>query len=753
MPMLALLCCSFLAPGPSDAQLAALTQQAEANAVTAQRLFSASHRYLDGWLAYRDKETGLIPQRLDSPLWTPENSAADHYAFMVITSYFTDPARLSGDMRDILDAEMRLSTRVRSLPDTVSLTTDSFAYPDVDINRLIFGAAEYCKDGILPITEVMGRTPWFDRMRQMALDICEEAPVDTAFGRIPSNGAEVNGEMLQALCRLYSATSDPAYLDYAERIADAYLLDAMPRNDGLPCHLWDFTAGRPINAALNLHDHGSEIIGGLSEAYVAASVHRPETAKRWEAPLRRMLDTILERSRNKRGILSMDPTGEGNVPDTWGYVYNAYYTAYMMFGDERYRQAVLDALNAITSYTEWNGADSYADCEESALVLLNREPNKATFRWLEGMVDRHLAMQRPDGIIEAWYGDGNSARTWLMYAMQKTGGTRVSPWRPDVRLGAAPGQGCLVLYAEAEEPWDGRLCFDHPRHRDNIGLTINYPRLNEWPEWWSVDSDAVYAVTVDGTTRYVQGYRLIEGLPVTLFPRRPWVATVRLASTFPLGLSSVSITGPGLVNLATGDRAELTIANSGKRTAHVSLKATAGLLSGESLVIPAGETRAVAWTAGDLPLTDKEDPTWGPSADVTVSAQADGEFAASGATLRVLRCDHLLDLRILAGGGLYEGRTYAWLGNSELNVALDPHGQAKVALRLLWGSKGDERHALIKVGDRQEHVAVGGYQGWRWVRLGLDLPGGTDKVNVQVLRDGNGPQAFLAEVALVQPQG
>jgi len=749
MPVLAFLCCSLVAGAPSDAELATLTGQAQANAVTAQRLFSASHRYLDGWLAYRDKETGLIPQRLDSPLWTPENSAADHYAFMVITSYFTDPARLSGDMRDILDAEMRLSTRVRSLPDTVSLTTDSFAYPSIDTNRLIFGAAEYCKDGILPITEVMGRTPWFDRMRQMALDISAEAPVDTAFGRIPSNGAEVNGEMLQVLCRLYSATGDPVYLDHAERIADAYLLDAMPRNDGLPCHFWDFTAGRPIDPALNLYDHGSEIIGGLSEAYVAASVHRPEAAKRWEAPLRRMLDTILERSRNKRGILSMDPKGEGNVPDTWGYVYNAYYTAYMMFGEERYRQAVLDALNAITSYTDWNGADAYADCEESALVLLNREPNAATSKWLEGMVEKHLAFQRPDGIIEAWYGDGNSARTWLMYAMLKTSGTRVSPWREDVRFGAAPGDGYLVVCAEVDEPWEGRLCFDHPRHRDNMGLTINYPRLNEWPEWWSVDSDAVYAVTTEGTTRFVQGYRLIEGLPVTLFPRRPWVATVRLANTFPLGVSTVTIAGPGLVNLATGDTAEITVANSGEKPAHVTLEATAGSLSASTLTLRAGESCDVTWKAGDLPLADKSDPTWGPSADATVSAQADGEFASAGATMRVLRCDYLLDLRTLTGGGTYEGRAYAWLGNSEFTVRLSPHGRTKVALRLLWGSKGDERHALLKAGDWEQHVAVGAYQGWRWVRLGLELPAGTKKVDLRVLRDGEGPQAFLAEVALM----
>ncbi|MBD3174555.1 MAG: hypothetical protein GF320_05220, partial [Armatimonadia bacterium] len=48
----------------------------EARADAVHQALSASHHYMEGWLAYQDPETDLIPQRLDSPLWTPENSAA-----------------------------------------------------------------------------------------------------------------------------------------------------------------------------------------------------------------------------------------------------------------------------------------------------------------------------------------------------------------------------------------------------------------------------------------------------------------------------------------------------------------------------------------------------------------------------------------------------------------------------------------------------------------------------------------------------
>jgi hypothetical protein len=44
-------------------------------------------------------------------------------------------------------------------------------------------------------------------------------------------------------------------------------------------------------------------------------------------------------------------------------------------------------------------------------------------------------------------------------------------------------------------PWDGRLRFDHARHRRMLNLARNYVRLNEWPEWYVVDENMLYDVT------------------------------------------------------------------------------------------------------------------------------------------------------------------------------------------------------------------------------------------------------------------
>jgi hypothetical protein len=145
---------------------------AQDNARQAAEALGRCHRFVEGWLKHRDAETGLIPQNLNSPVWTPENSAADNYPFMVLSCFWTDREMLDGVMRDILDAEIRYTTRVRSLPDAFNLDRDGFERPAVDRARLIFGAAEYCKDGLLPVTEMMGRdTPWYERLHQMARDI------------------------------------------------------------------------------------------------------------------------------------------------------------------------------------------------------------------------------------------------------------------------------------------------------------------------------------------------------------------------------------------------------------------------------------------------------------------------------------------------------------------------------------------------------------------------------------------------------
>ncbi len=61
--------------------------------------------------------------------------------------------------------------------------------------------------------------------------------------------------------------------------------------------------------------------------------------------------------------------------------------------------------------------------------------------------------------------------------------------------------------------------FDTPRHRLHMRLPLNYPRLNEFPEWFTADPDATYRVRVDGGAwRTVGGAELARGLALTASP-------------------------------------------------------------------------------------------------------------------------------------------------------------------------------------------------------------------------------------------
>lgn len=711
--------------------------EADANALAANRALVAAHRYLEGWLRYQDPGTGLVPQRTDDTAWTPENAAADHYAFMVLTSFYTDPARLSGTMREILDAEMMLSTRVRSLPDTVHVATGAFVHPAADNARIVFGASEYCKDGLLPIAEVMGRSPWFERLRDMAADLIAESKVESDYGLLPAQTAEVNGELLQVYSRLAQATGDHGFLDAAFRIADAYFLGVLPRNGGLPCHVWDFAEHRPLNPALHLGDHGSEIIGGLSEAFVAASRYDPQRAAAYEPPFRRMLDTLLERARNQRGILSMAPEGDGGVPDTWGYVYNAYYTAYLLLGEERYREATLQALDAITGYLEWGGADAYADCEESAIVLLNRECRPPTLDWLERMLERHYAYQQPDGTIEGWYGDGNSARTWLMYAMMRTAGTRVEPWREDVRFGAAMDRGGLVVTATAARPWRGKLYFDGPRHGGNMGLALNYPRLNEWPEWWPVEPGSVYEIRTPEGARTVPGYRLLEGIDLRLAPGVRWTARVRRVSEHPHADAPIELTAPSFVNLAAQSTVPVVVRNRTSASLVVRLDTSIGRLSViRAGLRPCGERELTLTCAGPA------------AGEAVIRAEPVGRLGSASVRVCLFDDETLLDWTPLSGSSVYAGRPYRWLGDRDIAWECRLGGATEIVVSLLWGAKGDTRGAVLRIGGVERRIEHGGYDGFEWLQVPVSLGAEADRALLELLPTGSGQQAFVAEIAV-----
>ncbi len=492
-----------------------------ADGLAVQEAFSRSHRYLLGWLAKADPATGLIPRNLreSRDFWNAWDAGADNYPFMVLTAAILDSARFQGVCRDMLATEQQLSSRIGRLPDNYSFSRRGFQFDTVDLNRVIFGTAEYMKDGLIPLTEWLGPSPWSDRMLGMLADLTKVARRATDIrGNWYGNSAtvEVNGDLLQVLSRMYWFTGDTSLRAWVFELADHYLGE-----DGrLPTEALD---------RLRIRDHGCEIISGLCEAYIVAVHTDPVRRALWKPRIHRMLDRILEVGRNADGLFydEVDPRSgkvlSSRIADNFGYTFNAYWHIGAIDGKPAYQDAVDQGLAALSvKYTDhdWeNGsADGDADAVEGALNLYRRSPTVALAGWLDHQIRTMWRKQQPDGVVEGWHGDGNFARTSLMYALWKTKGVTPVGWREDLRLSAQTTHRGISVMVGADSSWSGRLRFDIDRHKQYMGMPVDYPRINQFPEWFTVESEKRYLMknTRTGRQRKVAGAELIRGLPVSI---------------------------------------------------------------------------------------------------------------------------------------------------------------------------------------------------------------------------------------------
>jgi hypothetical protein len=507
------------------------------------RAVSAMDRVLRVWLTHADARTLLLPDRVpgrgsglapgqDPRIYTPHNSGADLYPYLILTAELTDPDLYRGRMLAMLRNEIRYTNAAGGVPGSLTLPTGQRGPASM------FGAAEYAKDGLLTVTEYLGRTPWYARMVDMVADAMDQAAVESRFGKLPANDAETNGDFLQVLARLGNTTGDRRFVDWARRIADAYLDEVIPGSDGVPSGRWDFTT-HTGDKRLRLRDHGNELVVGLVLQYANEQRWQTPRAETWRPAIARMLDRILE-SANADGMLydEVDATTlkpiRTQLSDNWGYVYGAVYTFYQCTGETKYRDAVLKVLRNLPKYRRqvWEprpkeqqlplgSFDGYADTIESALYLVAREPVPEALAWIESEMQVLLDMQQPDGHIEYWYGEGNFNRTALLYALMQSRGVRPARWRPGIEVGAVQDGARLHLSLALPAPTTETIVrFDYARHRRILNLDRNYVRLNEFPEWFVVDENTLYRVrpattgtgATDGVVRL--GAELIAGIPL-----------------------------------------------------------------------------------------------------------------------------------------------------------------------------------------------------------------------------------------------
>lgn len=528
---------------------------AEAAGHLSDEAFRRADRVVEAWLSVRDDCRGLLPRRLDqgsgAGIWNYKDSAADLYCHLVIEASLLAPRHLP-DLRDILARERRISDGV-----PVAVRLDSGEPLSQTLEQRIFGAVEYAKDGRLPILERVGPTEWLQRLHEVVDAILAAAPVHTRHGRLPCDGTEKNGEMLQVLARLYHRDRRSEHLAAGRAIADAYILDVLPANGGLPAAEWDFATGMADEVDLRLRDHGNEIFAGLVEWTIAESVAPDSRCELYRPAVERMLDLLLARGRRPSGMWLQFLADEGAPPpdeetalnDNWGYL-TAVYVAHALTlpegapGRARYLEEARRALQAAIQHhgANWEGPhfDGYADAIEGALYLLpflTPSPpaaeraggwgdQAAAARWIDEETGILLAYQGGDGFVGRTYLDGNYVRTALLYGLFRTAGARVDPWRPGVRLGAIPSGGGIHLALASDTAWSGKLLIDTVRHREHLHLPFDYPRLNGWPEWFTTDPSAQWQMerrtgAQEPEVRTVAGAELIAGISLDLSPGAP----------------------------------------------------------------------------------------------------------------------------------------------------------------------------------------------------------------------------------------
>ena len=496
-----------------------LFRQAAERSVLVNEGYNRCLKYLDGWLGLADSATGLIPRNINDSrskdIWNAKDCAADNYPFMVLSSALLDRDLFEGKMKEMLKTEIKLTSRIGAMPDTWSFSKKGFASNDTVLSDIIFGSAEYIKDGLIPLTEWLGPSPWSERLIAILDDIWKYAPVETPYGRICSDNPEVNGDMLQALSRIFWTTGDKKYLEWAERLGDYYLL-------GSNHPTRDFKV-------LRLRDHGCEIVSGLCELYATVSSADRARKELYKMPAMTMLDRILEVGRNKDGLFynSIDPVKgipvDSAIADNFGYTLNGYYTVYLVDKIEKYREPVLKALQTLNEKYRnyaWEGtsSDGYADAIEGALNLYVREPVPSAGEWIDSEIKVMWNKQQPSGIIEGWHGDGNFARTTIMYCLWKTAGTYLIPWSEELQIGAVYKDSTLYLTIGSEKGWKGKLNFDRKRHIEFMHLPLDWPRINQFPEYFTVEKGSSYNISsnLSHKDQIISGKELMEGIPLKI---------------------------------------------------------------------------------------------------------------------------------------------------------------------------------------------------------------------------------------------
>ena len=510
---------------------------AQNNGQQSRRAIELSRRYAQAWLQHIDSASGLLPRRIDRAdqwYWSIRDCAGDYYSALVLAGEITGDNSLRLISRNILEQETKLTRRIDSLPDDFDFSTQRFRSATPDAVAVMWGASIYCQAGLLPIVEWVEPGPWSNRLSELMVDLRKQS-ADGAAGGAAQNSMAIDGALLQAACRMYWISGDDHYKEWAFKLADRYLMGQRLVDEPL----------------LILDGAGSELISGLSEAYVLAHANDPARYEKYKPEMHSLLDFILRHGLDGRGLIVDAIDAHANHFVTKASQLSSVFHVLLIVADldrvERFRDPVIHLLADIGNITfdslataaaahEGSTAGSPAnllpasmpDSLENWMVLLNRYPLNTATDWLDARMAELMGQQRADGFIEGYGESGRPVRAAMMYAFYKTQGISAIPWRNDLQMGASRDRdGVVRVFIQSDFPWTGRLRFDRPRHRDFLHLPMDYPRRHQFPEWFTVQAEQSYELTLGETPAKVVAGKELFDWPMTVTPGSPVRMTVR----------------------------------------------------------------------------------------------------------------------------------------------------------------------------------------------------------------------------------
>jgi hypothetical protein len=446
---------------------------------------------------------------------------------MVVAAYLVDPPVLRGLLSETLRDESQLTSRLKRLPDDYNLDTHEFVQSSIDTNSIRLKASRYAARGLLPIANLLGSSPWYDRLVSLVEDLVAISETESPFsqGPLPSGAAEINGNLLRALIWLSSDSGDEAYLDLAYRIGDSYCLGILPKNGGLPAAKWDWNLDRAIDPGISLSEDGLVIIEGLVILYGHEMRSGGARAEIYRPTLGHMFNMLLDQARTPDGrfVSSIKPDNRGgflvegkSATAAWPRLLQIIYEFGEISGNTRYTEPVFQSVRRFQTSTAQASVTARTGFHLINLLMDLEKNNPGEFmtgsrNLLDSLAVRTSKNPSLDEEIE-------SARFMATYSTVKTGGLRLIPWSEELTWGTVVKVDTLFISMESSTDWEGVLRSSRPR-----GLLDGALNGLISPDPFTTSRDDHYRMKVIGTkgSAIWSGDLFRQGIKVSLQSGRP----------------------------------------------------------------------------------------------------------------------------------------------------------------------------------------------------------------------------------------